>query len=158
MVNVPRLRDALDYIVEHPDEWNQSNWIVRTDCGTAGCLAGVVAVKVMGAVPLFISPGVDATSNLEHSSIEDFDFITEHPIWEVDFTSKFAQLALDLTDDQALDLFEADNTLHDLFYLANVFTGGEIEIPEEIAVQPRRFDGLSDWDDDDDEDEDEDDS
>lgn len=137
MVHAERLRAALEYIVAHPEEWNQTNWVTRTDCGAAGCLAGVVAVKIMGAQSVLHSAGVDSTDMLEFDSIKNFDFTAGYVESEVSHVSDFARLALGLSHAQSDELFESDNTLHDLYWYANDYTNGEIEIPEDIAQQPR---------------------
>ena len=144
MVHVERLRAALEYIVAHPKEWEQSSWITRTDCGTAGCLAGVTAVKIMGATPKY---GVysDITSTLDRDSIAHLDFVNEPSVFSLGYVSEFAQRALELTRSQADELFATDNTLHDLFWYASEYTGGEIEIPEDVAALPRHDDNYDDW-------------
>lgn len=31
---------VLDHIDAHPEQWVQSTWVTKTECGTAGCFAG----------------------------------------------------------------------------------------------------------------------
>jgi hypothetical protein len=42
--NLDLLDETLDYIETHQDEWDQSSWASRTECGTTCCFAGTVAV------------------------------------------------------------------------------------------------------------------
>lgn len=44
MINLERLDAAIAYIEAHPEEHKQEIWFQRGGCGTAACLAGVVAL------------------------------------------------------------------------------------------------------------------
>lgn len=37
---------VLDQIDLHPELWDQGHWLVKTDCGTAGCFAGWAGMLV----------------------------------------------------------------------------------------------------------------
>jgi hypothetical protein len=43
--NLAELDAAIKEIEAHPEGWNQRNWLTRTPCGTAACLAGTVALR-----------------------------------------------------------------------------------------------------------------
>jgi hypothetical protein len=43
-VNVDLLQRTLDYIEEHPEEWDQYLWGHKTPCGTTFCFAGHAAL------------------------------------------------------------------------------------------------------------------
>lgn len=38
-INVPLLRKTLEFVSEHPEEWNQRTWGYNFPCGTVGCFA-----------------------------------------------------------------------------------------------------------------------
>lgn len=44
MPNVPLLEKTMDYIVCHPEEHDQSFWVVERACGTTRCFAGTAAM------------------------------------------------------------------------------------------------------------------
>jgi hypothetical protein len=43
--NLAELDAAIADIEAHPERHNQRNWLTRTSCGTAACLAGTVALR-----------------------------------------------------------------------------------------------------------------
>lgn len=43
-INEDLLRRVLEHITAHPEEHDQARWAVRTDCGTAYCVAGHIVV------------------------------------------------------------------------------------------------------------------
>lgn len=115
MVNVELMQKVLDHITVHPKEWNQSTWATRNACGTAHCFAGH-AVHMKGHS--FMWDCGDVSSMVDGSQLVS-DVARE-------------ELGLDLF--QSLSLFYYDNTLADLYYLANAFSGGAIVIPEELKA------------------------
>lgn len=117
--NVELLRRVLEHITAHPEEHDQRVWARHTDCGTAMCLAGH-AVTITGHA---IDYGKHSWSGLVYltragESIEDV-----------------AARELGLSDDQAENLFDPDNTRAELWREAAQITDGAIEIPAEIAAQ-----------------------
>lgn len=49
-VNIQLLDEVLDYIIDHPDEWDQGSWFdnsAKSACGTTACFAGH-ALKMTG--------------------------------------------------------------------------------------------------------------
>lgn len=39
--NIPFIREVRDYVLDHPDEWNQDHWAAKLPgCGTTMCIAG----------------------------------------------------------------------------------------------------------------------
>jgi hypothetical protein len=116
-INVPLLRKILEHITAHPAEWNQQNWGLQTDCGTAFCVAGH-AVAMTGHTLVWrgqMLVGVD-------------DGRTAADI------RRTAREELGLTGEQAGVLFESDNTLRELWEYASDFTDGEIQVPAEVAA------------------------
>lgn len=83
-----------------PSHWDQGNWIVwGTDCGTACCIAGKVALE-------------DGGQPLDRSgALSEFVILMDGEVTEID---AHAERVLGLTRDQASALFEGDNDLADL--------------------------------------------
>lgn len=146
-IDVPLLRKALEHVTAHPEDWCQSYWITRsfvfdgitykgekaskawgwltdeqekqvTWCGTTACLAGTVAVTLLGGKP--------------HKGLSDLITAQVDLDGEVHDVEEVARTTLGLTMDQAAWLFRAGNTLGELWRIANEFTNGEIEIPAQF--------------------------
>lgn len=90
-VNVELLRDTLDHIETHPQEWDQSDWW----CETTACFAGHAALLA----------GADLVD--EATQKVTYDGKRMH-------ISDAAQLALRLSDREAVRLFAGSNDLGDL--------------------------------------------
>lgn len=123
-INVPLLRKTLEHITAHPDEWDQDIWAERTPCGTVACLAGT-AVLLQGFELDFYESECDCGCREGTTA----SYVISDPPQTI---QEVARTTLGLTEDQADDLFESDNTLRDLWAYANSFTNGEIEIPENV--------------------------
>lgn len=58
-MNPPELnRELLVKVVDHAlsaSNWEQDFWCSKTECGTAMCIAGFVAIDFLGGVPVFNS-------------------------------------------------------------------------------------------------------
>ncbi len=129
-VNVELLRKVLEFITEHPDEWEQAEWLSRSTCGTAGCVAGWAVV--MDGQEIEWEPdvldngltGYRASGTKQGLRIDDA-----------------AREALGLTPFEASEMFMAYNDLPYLWHLAREFTGGEIEPPEELREQVKAYTG-----------------
>jgi len=134
---VEALQQALDYIVDHPEEWDQKRWITyinanggkRTSgqasviqgCQTAACLAGRIAIQ---------SPEI--THEIDYFGYVDGDAVRykgrEETVWDA-----VSLLLLGKTYDHDLyPLFHGDNTLSNLFYEAERLSHGRIRVPEGI--------------------------
>jgi hypothetical protein len=122
-VNVPLLRKVLEYITEHREQHRQDIWITqRESCGTAGCLAGWAVVL----------------ADLDVDWSTDGCFGTEYLVDGRDIAVVAAEL-IGVENPRTLKwadwdehLFNQNNTLADLWRIANELTDGEIEIPEEL--------------------------
>lgn len=123
MIDVPRLRKELEFITAHPERWNQSAWIQRTECGTTGCLAGNTVLHA-GYQPLF-GHGLVRPDQAAH--VRRLDGDGEQLVDDV------AQRLLGLTDREASELFHPLNTLHDLWWVAADLTDGELQVPADVA-------------------------
>lgn len=119
MVNAPLMQKVLDHITAHPEEWNQDTWGTKDACGTSHCFAGH-AVSITGHK--FVWDMLEGGDNVA-------------AMVDVGLISDVAREELGLNLFQSLSLFYYDNTLADLYYLANAFTGGAITIPEELEAR-----------------------
>ena len=98
MPNIERLEAVLEHITLHPEDHNQEWWT----CGTAACFAG-------WTTRLFaLDAGYRWITN-----IPDFfgDQVWENPRGEEGMVPDAARELLDITEEQAKVLFDADNTL-----------------------------------------------
>lgn len=97
MADIAKLDAALAYIEAHPKEWRQDSFgLTSPECGTAGCLAFHVG-RLDGAEVVFERPWSDGFA----------------PVATIGgrLPEIYAMRALDLSDDQADELFAANNTL-----------------------------------------------
>jgi hypothetical protein len=145
-IDVELLRKELEHVTAHPDEWDQSRWIVRTSCGTTGCLAGGTALRA-GYVPYEVT---DVIGQLTWVYVDHDDPVRNDDSWEdwiqvpdlrVLSVQTVARRLLGLTNIQAMDLFAPHNTLEDLWIIASELTDGAIEVPPsviEAAREPHR--------------------
>lgn len=138
-INVPELRKQLEYITAHRTEWLQSNWIYRTACGTVGCLAGNTVINA-GYVPVFYGGDNCTTSQVSTHRIrtarDAYDANDAGELWSV---RELASELLGLSDEEAEELFNANNSLHDVWSIAARFTGGEIEVPPDVEVEDAAY-------------------
>lgn len=115
MANAERLLDVLTFLEAHPDKHDQDYWIKKRDCGTVACLAGWAAlrngyVESYTGVPSFFL-GV---------------YRSDDPHQELRTVSHVAEEVLDLTPEEGARLFSDQNSLTDLWRLADAFTDGEV--------------------------------
>lgn len=114
-LNVPLLTKVLDHITEHPDEWRQSWWATKTECGTACCVAGWATV--FSGHELSFSP---------HHADEMWASYTA----DGEMIEDVAKRELGLDDEAAEALFQASNSRSALWYFAEQMSGGHIVKPE----------------------------
>lgn len=137
MTNVPLLRKVLEYITENQHTWMQDSYALLfnkstaqwraeqfnvpvSECGSAFCVAGHVA-NMAGKLRACGTTFIMKDNN--DSPVVDYQI------------HSFAQRELDLTTDQANELFWAHQTLWDLWRLAEEFTDGEITIPDDVTQE-----------------------
>lgn len=124
--NVPLLKKALEHVTEHPEEHDQESWFSRKWtkgdwCGTTACLAGTIA-WMEGWTPIFPKGNSRTTSECQRGDKqEQVDLVALH--------------ALGAQTQGARLLFGANNTLPQLWGLANELTDGEIEVPREMKIR-----------------------
>lgn len=120
MVNIPLLQKELEYLTNNPGALCQQTWLepsTTSVCGTVGCLAGNAALHA-GRV---IKTTLPCTGETIYEPV--------HP------SGSFEALGmelLDLTESQAVSLFDGDNTLVDLWEVASNITDGEISPPPSL--------------------------
>lgn len=138
-IDVPQLRKELEYITAHRGQWKQNAWLETGACGTVGCLAGNTALNA-GYLPVrghtsFVSR--ERVLPNEHGLfglIENDDGTTTTGDGVlVESVRDVAARVLSLTYTQSAALFNGRNSLYDLWRLASLFTGGEIEVPPEVV-------------------------
>jgi hypothetical protein len=111
MTNTPNAERAyatLDFILAHPERHNQEIWLEPTECGTAGCFAGLTTI-LAGDTPelaFFSAPSVISADTRRRRQI-----------------ALRAQDLLCLTMSQADALFSSSNSLDDLIALTDKFFG-----------------------------------
>lgn len=133
MPNTDALVDTLEYILIHPEEWNQGVW----HCGTAYCYAGHATVHIFGAS---VARDHMVTLTAEHAALLNENEVNEEirmtyvydPArpWQAGdevHVAEFAMVGLGLTSDQGSALFAPTNTLGDLKHYIELFSG--IELP-----------------------------
>jgi hypothetical protein len=131
MTNVQRLLEELQFVTRNRAHHKQSIWFEQRGenaCGSTGCLAGWTAMH-------------HAKDQLVPVVIPGYGSVPNYISYEVsggDWTSLGADL-LDLEFSVADELFNADNTIWDLWHIANVITRGQIEIPEEVQAEKRDY-------------------
>ena len=108
-VNLDVLDAALAHIAAHPEQHDQRHWIVRgPDCGTAMCLAGVVAWQA-GWAPEWSTGFSD---NVNGNAWMDTADVTRDG--KIRLVSSLAAELLGIGWRDADRLFAPDNTLADL--------------------------------------------
>jgi hypothetical protein len=146
-----RLRAALEYVTEHPREWVQEYYAVRTPCGTMACLAGWIALQagceLSGWIPMhYYDRGTDTyvpMPETEKSMAVMFgrldDYRDGDDLFDRDgdgsFKSGIATVAAHLIGLGWLEaeaLFAASNSLRHLWEHAARFSGGLIEVPADL--------------------------
>jgi hypothetical protein len=134
-----RLIDAIDWAAGQdarrrlglPSEWDQGHWLSAADdgvalgghCGTAGCIAGYVAVVQLKCTPT-AAASTGWSVMLPDGNREDVE--------------ELAKRALGLTPTQEEVLFHEDNTLEDLIDIAKQILDGV----EEVVRHSDGFDGY----------------
>jgi hypothetical protein len=140
-LDVPRLRKALEFVTDHPEEWRQLYWAVRSDtCGTKACLAGRIVLQAGVELDwrpdrhLYLQLGVERAQTIAADQTRTIGdqacTLLGVPEAMVDdfhrgYLSGNAYLLM-LDFDR---LWSGANTLRDLWFYASELTDGEIEMP-----------------------------
>lgn len=96
--DIARLRRVLAKIDAEPETWDQSRFAVKTECGTACCIAGHIVLDSGGKLDL---PG--------YMVGQDSPFTDDgHSI------SRLAQTLVGITDKESNSLFDGDNDRDDI--------------------------------------------
>lgn len=119
MANAARLRELMQYIITHPERWQQDEWASQTECGTAYCVAGTAVTLFTDARPIWyentLGPGLLAA----FAYIGTGCFPTSIEL--------LAREVLDLTPGQSDLLFHPHNDLDDLWAIVGDLTDGQVE-------------------------------
>lgn len=138
-VKVKKLREALEYVTAHPEEWDQGVWAKRTPCGTACCLAGRVVLQAGHELDYYqeqeYNPRTNRYEKIDHWVADYIKADKKYPNGEA--IDRVAQDVLnyeiddywDTPREHLADLFEAGNSLRRLWELASELTDGKIEVP-----------------------------
>ncbi len=115
-VNHDEIAAIIAHIEAHPEEWDQRHWAIRTDCGTTFCFAGWACVRAGDQFRWGRSfEGPRLSFAMELVSDETIHYRAEK--------------VLGLSDDQAYELFAANNTLDDLKRIAQGFRDSDTPAP-----------------------------
>ena len=114
-LNLPLLRKTVEHI-HLPGVWDQSTWMhtsERTECGTAGCLAGW-AVELSGRYELIFERHEETNDPVLYvEKVRDLD------TGEEEFLETVAIRELGLTDDEGEYLFDGSNSMADILHLCS---------------------------------------
>jgi hypothetical protein len=130
-----RLEGALRHIQAHPGEWDQSDWLTVTECGTAACLAGHVVLREGYRVK--VAPWYFDASG-QYLTVPQV--LVEGEWRTANVTSEIAQELLGLDDYRAGLLFASSNTLPVLWLAFEVISGGARRAPEGAVTERQRSD------------------
>jgi len=110
--NWPLIWKTYDHIVENPKEWNQSEYAIKSPCGTAACFAGT-AVLIDDPTAVF------SWSHPDEEGVQIAVCIGGESI------SGVAQEALGLNGWEADLLFNCINTLEDITRLLRTWEAAD---------------------------------
>jgi hypothetical protein len=117
VANAKRLLDVLTFLEAHPDRHDQSVWLSRDTCGTVACLAGWTCLR---------NGYVEAVMNDEERQMIIGVYADSDPEKVVVPASAAARDLLELDDDEGDELFSGDNSLQDLWRIADELTDYEV--------------------------------
>lgn len=134
-LNVPLLTKVLEHVTAHPEEWDQSNWAVRRDCGTTYCVAGWTVTMTGHDVDWHefwnLPLGVHRSDYADVHSLAGY---TDTTSGCRAYIPDVAQFELGLSYEQRKRLFKGSNNLDTLWQLADEFSHGEIKQLSEVAA------------------------
>ncbi len=125
MVNVEVLRKELEFITSNQEEWNQEQWSCQdSECGTTACLGGWTVIHA--GYELIFDDTTAAVVLSETGKSQRIETVA-NILLDLPRIARFDQFGESYYSDHPL--FEPQNTLTDLWRIANRLTNGEIEIP-----------------------------
>jgi hypothetical protein len=135
LVNVraeENLRRALTLVLTDVSSWDQTTWGWRQEgpggtCRTAYCVAGHVAVHVLGCPPVWTDPETTGTCHLHWVAFTEEDLDGRHVTWSRDVAEVAAE-ALNLSEARADALFSERRSLRRLVELAFLWTAGRVDL------------------------------
>jgi hypothetical protein len=121
-INVPLLEATLQQIKDHPDKWDQGEWVGEGDCGTTACFAGTTAL-LQGWQPNREACSTLIVNGPFRNWLDKWmcnpDQVGDRSVREI------AQTDLGLDDAQARLLFESRNRLEMLELIVKGLANGE---------------------------------
>lgn len=118
MANAIKIREVLDYITDHPEEWNQRFYAYQTRCRTAYCAAGHAIILNGHTIKWFTDgPYRRSDAAIRKGSANPNNLMSIETL---------AAEELELTWQEAHTFFSEGNNLDDLWKLANTFTRGAV--------------------------------
>ena len=123
MRDAVRAYRALDYIKEHPDEWNQNIWLQKNG-KTCGCFAGRVLL-LEGLEPVWVLDQASDGSDFFLADEVLFNGVRRYvpDLAEDLLGERFYWHNLDTEDERAENLFNGRNTIEDLERLVLLIFG-----------------------------------
>ena len=112
------LRGSLAFIEAHPEQWNQGAWAMKTDCGTAYCMAGHIVAQIGGRM------------DVENSTVEVASLpASVRPRFRLEHVqiSAAARAIAGMSEDTAERLFSGGNDLDDLRELVDEICEGAFD-------------------------------
>lgn len=138
MVDIERLDRALAEIEAHPELHRQGTWLIKLDCGTGGCLAGMVMLQEYPqGVPDRMNSGRMAVS---------FDALRLPNGNLIDVERGAAEL-LGIGREQRLVLFAPENTLEHLKAMRDLLAADSDASYEDLCAVAEGVDPLAGGDD-----------
>lgn len=128
----PLAKAVAEYITAHPEEWDQGQWGIETDCGTTACFAGWTLILTDRAeFERGVLAGSNASVPLRASLLlgKDFDSLF---FWDPDEEYR-EQLELDGLEEDILDIVvPVYDKLKEMWQrVATYYPKGAITIPED---------------------------
>lgn len=129
--HVERLRDALQFITDNPDLWDQSRFAASI-CDSAYCLYGHLIIRSGHHVQYVPGEGVSVV-DAHGAFIGDVVVFGDQLLGLAPSQltpEKYAWLTAIAEEREGAELWDGDNTLKDLWEYAEALTAGAIQPPE----------------------------
>lgn len=134
--NVDLLRDTLDYIEQHPEEWDQSTWATKKQatknvCGTSFCFAGHAVnlseqYRLVGSAYNWHTDEYEVVTTMEEADTQDrlSWFAQNVKTGNVESIATAARKVLNIGGNEGDYLFDGGNTLDQLdLYVTDIISG-----------------------------------
>jgi len=157
MTKIPGMVRTLEFLTDHPERHDQGTWIdtdmvpdshrneelgivkinpEKWDCGTAGCFAGWHSILNGWAPTLRDSENQSMMVKLDKQG----------RIIDAEAPAIFTEKDLGLTYAESRVFFSSENSIHDLWLIAETITNGQITVPDSVPANPDPDDSdESEW-------------